>query len=110
MQALAWIVRIAILLVLVWFAVRNGQEVELRGLPDQSWKAPLIFVVLVAFVAGVIIGLTAWLPTVVRQRREVGRLRKAASTATATVAAAVPVAPAPEPTILPAVRPDSDGV
>ena len=77
MQALAWIVRIAILLVLVWFAVRNGQEVELRGLPEQSWKAPLIFVVLVAFVSGVLIGLTAWLPTVVRQRREVARLRKA---------------------------------
>jgi uncharacterized integral membrane protein len=77
MQALAWIVRIAILLVLVWFAVRNGQEVELRGLPEQSWKAPLIFVVVVAFVAGVVIGLLAWLPTIVRQRREVSRLRKA---------------------------------
>jgi lipopolysaccharide assembly protein A len=99
MQALAWIVRIAILLVLVWFAVRNGQEVELRGLPDQSWKAPLIFVVLLAFIAGVVIGLLAWLPTVVRQRREVGRLRKSAS-------APVPAAPAPAP-ILP---PDSHGV
>lgn len=99
MQALAWIVRIAILLVLVWFAVRNGQEVELRGLPDQSWKAPLIFVVLVAFVAGVVIGLMAWLPTVVRQRREVGRLRKSA-----VAAAAPPVPAAPPP------PPDSHGV
>lgn len=92
MQALAWIVRIAILLVLVWFAVRNGQEVELRGLPDQSWKAPLIFVVLVAFVSGVLIGLTAWLPTVVRQRREVARLRKSQAGAAAAVR---PQAPEP---------------
>jgi uncharacterized integral membrane protein len=90
MQAIAWILRLAVLLVLVWFAVRNGQEVELRGLPDQSWKAPLIFVVLVAFVTGVVIGLSAWLPTYVRQRREISRLRKASA-----VAAAVPV-PAPE--------------
>jgi lipopolysaccharide assembly protein A len=90
MQAIVWILRLAILLVLVWFAVRNGQEVELRGLPDQSWKAPLIFVVLVAFLTGVVIGLSAWLPTYVRQRREISRLRKAPS-----VTAAVPV-PAPE--------------
>jgi lipopolysaccharide assembly protein A len=73
---LAWLFRLAVLAVLVWFAVKNGQEVELFLLPGQSWKSPLIFVVLVAFVTGVLIGLTAWLPTVVRQRRELGRLRK----------------------------------
>ena len=78
MQALAWIFRIAIVLVLIWFAARNSQPVILHGLPEQTWQAPLVFVVLVAFVAGVVIGLLAWLPTVVRQRREVGRLRKAA--------------------------------
>ena len=93
MQALAWILRIAIVLVLVWFAVRNSQPVTLHGLPEQSWQAPLVFVVLVAFVAGVVIGLTAWLPTVVRQRREVARLRK--SLAAAPVAALVPQAGAP---------------
>lgn len=93
MQALAWILRIAIVLVLVWFAVRNSQPVTLHGLPEQSWQAPLVFVVLVAFVAGVVIGLTAWLPTVVRQRREVARLRK--SLAAAPVAAPVPQAGAP---------------
>ena len=79
--------------VLVWFAVRNSQPVTLHGLPEQSWQAPLVFVVLVAFVAGVVIGLTAWLPTVVRQRREVARLRK--SLAAAPVAAPVPQAGAP---------------
>jgi putative membrane protein len=98
MQALAWIIRIAIVLVLVWFAVRNSQPVTLHGLPEQSWQAPLVFVVLVAFVAGVVIGLTAWLPTVVRQRREVSRLKKAL--AAAPVPAPIPpagAAPAPPP-------------
>ena len=88
MQALAWIVRIAVVLVLVWFASRNSQPVTLHGLPDQSWQAPLVFVVLVAFVTGVVIGLLAWLPTVVRQRREMGRLRK-----TAPVPAVAPADP-----------------
>lgn len=77
MQALAWIVRIAIVIVLVWFAARNSQPVTLHGLPGEAWQAPLVFVVLVAFVAGVVIGLTAWLPTVFRQRREIGRLKRA---------------------------------
>lgn len=92
MQALAWIVRIAVVLVLVWFASRNSQPVTLHGLPEQSWQAPLVFVVLVAFVTGVVIGLLAWLPTVVRQRREVGRLRK--TLPVPAVAPADPGAPA----------------
>jgi uncharacterized integral membrane protein len=86
MQALAWIFRIAIVLVLIWFAVKNSQVVTLHGFPEQSWQAPLVFVVLVAFVSGVVIGLLAWLPTVVRQRRENGKLRK-------SLAAAVPASP-----------------
>jgi putative membrane protein len=77
MQSLVWILRLLIVVLLVWFAVKNGQEVELFGLPGQSWKAPLVFVLLVVFVAGVVIGLLAWVPTVVRQRREIGRLRRA---------------------------------
>jgi uncharacterized integral membrane protein len=71
--SLVWLFRFAIVLVLVWFAVKNAQPVTLHGLPDQTWQAPLVFVLLVVFVAGVVIGLLAWLPTVVRQRREMAR-------------------------------------
>jgi lipopolysaccharide assembly protein A len=47
-----------------------------------------VFVLLTVFVAGVVIGLLAWVPTVVRQRRELGRLRKSAmAQAVAPVAA-----------------------
>jgi uncharacterized integral membrane protein len=94
-QLLAWIVRLAVLAVLVWFAVKNGQEVELFLLPGQSWKYPLIFIVLVAFVAGVVIGLTAWLPTVVRHRREISRLRKAAPPVAVQGPASQPATPVP---------------
>jgi uncharacterized integral membrane protein len=96
MQALAWILRIAIVLVLVWFAARNSQPVTLNGLPEQSWQAPLVFVVLVAFVTGVVIGLLAWLPTVVRSRREIARLRRNPPLPAPPAAApAPPVAPRP---------------
>ena len=94
MQALLWILRLVIVLVLVWFAVKNAQQVEIFGLPGQSWQAPLVFVLLVVFIAGVIIGLLAWIPTVVRQRREIGRLRRAASQAPAGT-----VAPPQDPVV-----------
>ena len=103
MQALAWILRIAIVLVLVWFAVKNSQVVTLHGLPEQSWQAPLVFVVLVAFVAGVVIGLLAWVPTLVRQRREMARLRKSAP-------ATVPAPVASEPVAAPVLPPESHGI
>jgi uncharacterized integral membrane protein len=98
MQALVWILRFLIVVILVWFAVKNAQLIDVNGLPGQTWQAPLVFVLLVVFVAGVVIGLLAWIPTVVRQRREISRLRKAAATANAR--AAVPSLPpvAGEPT------------
>jgi|SRR6187549_272274 len=93
MQALVWILRLFIVLVLVWFAVKNAQQVDINGLPGQVWQAPLVFVLLVVFVAGVIIGLLAWVPTVIRQRREIGRLRRTA----AQPAAGTSVLPPQEP-------------
>src|SRR3954469_24875541 len=79
MQAVVWILRFVIVVILVWFAVKNSQVIELNGLPGQVWQAPLVFVLLIVFVAGMVIGLLAWVPTVVRQRREIGRLRKSVS-------------------------------
>ena len=100
MQALVWIVRLLVLLLIVWFATKNSHSVRINGLLDQSWEAPMVFVLLVIFVAGMVIGLLAWVPTVVRQRREIGRLRK-----TARQLAAMPAPPVvPEP---PAVPPPS---
>jgi putative membrane protein len=84
MQALVWILRLVIVLVLVWFAVKNTDPVMVKGLPEQSWQAPLVFVLLIAFVAGMVIGLLAWIPTIVRQRREVARLRKLEAVRAAT--------------------------
>ena len=79
MQTVVWIVRFLIVVILVWFAVKNSQDVTIKGFPGQSWEAPLVFVLLTVFVAGVVIGLLAWVPTIVRQRREIGRLKRAAA-------------------------------
>ena len=91
MQAFVWFIRLCIVLILVWFAVKNSQDVTIKGLPGQVWEAPLVFILLAVFIAGVVIGLLAWVPTVVRQRRELGRLRRGAAPQ------AAPVPPLPEP-------------
>lgn len=103
MQALAWFFRIAIVLVLAWFAVKNSHLVDLHGLPEQTAQAPLVLVVLVAFVVGVVIGLLAWLPTVVRQRREMAKLRR-------TIKAEAKRAQAQPPSPVPATPTDAHGV
>src|SRR5687768_11220342 len=63
MQALVWLLRLFIVAILIWFALKNSQLVDVNGLPGQVWQAPLVFVLLVAFVAGVVIGLLGWVPT-----------------------------------------------
>jgi len=98
MQAFVWILRFLIVLVLVWFAVKNAQPVTLNGFPGQSLEAPLVFVLLVVFIGGVVIGLLACIPTVVRQRREIGKLRR-------NVAQLTPVAPPPVSAATPPAEP-----
>lgn len=91
MQAFVWFIRLCIVLILVWFAVKNSQDVTIKGLPGQVWEAPLVFILLAVFIAGMVIGLLAWVPTVVRQRRELGRLRRGVAPLP------TPVPPLPEP-------------
>jgi putative membrane protein len=79
MRTAVLLLRTLILVFLVWFAAKNSDPVKLRGFLDQSWEAPLVFVLLIVFVAGVVLGLLAWVPTVVRQRREIARLKKSAT-------------------------------
>jgi len=77
MQAIVWIIRLLIVLLLVWFASKNADPVKIHGVLDQAWEAPLVFVLLVAFVAG---------------------LRK--STAQLAARPAPPVAPGTEPPVV----------
>jgi putative membrane protein len=93
MNTAVWILRVVIGIILVWFALKNAQLVKIYGIGEQWWEAPLVVMLLVVFVGGVLIGLLAWVPTVVRQRREIARLKKTAAPAPAMM----PPPPAVEP-------------
>jgi putative membrane protein len=75
MKILVWLLRLFILLVLVWFSVKNSEIVALHAYP-YSWQAPLVLVILAFFAGGVMLGLLASLGSIYRLKREVSGLKK----------------------------------
>lgn len=83
MNVLVWLLRGVVFIVLVALAAKNSDTVTVRFLFGAAWDLPLNFLMLVFFTVGAGIGATAALGTIVRQRRELGRLRKASWSADA---------------------------
>ena len=69
----AWLLLFILLLA---FAAKNTEPVALRFYFDLVWQAPLVLLLLAFFASGAALGLVATLGTVLRQRREVLRLRR----------------------------------
>jgi lipopolysaccharide assembly protein A len=76
MRILTWTIRIALFILLLAFAARNTEPATLRFYFDLAWQAPLVVLLLAFFAAGAVLGLLAALGAVLRQRREVSRLRR----------------------------------
>jgi uncharacterized integral membrane protein len=76
MRIVTWSVRFAAFLLLLAFAAKNADPVALRFFFDLTWELPLVALLVAFFAAGVLFGLAAALGTVLRQRREIGRLRR----------------------------------
>jgi putative membrane protein len=84
MKVLVWLVRGIVFIAVFGLAVKNSGPVDLRFYLDSAWQAPLSVVILAAFAAGVAVGLTATVAIVVRQGRELRRLRGRSGTTDAT--------------------------
>ena len=76
MRIVLWIVKLALFLVVLSFAVKNTDPVTVRYYLGSEWQAPLILVLLIAFCAGAAVGIMTALGRVYRQRREIGGLRR----------------------------------
>jgi len=75
MKVVLWLLRGIVFIALFGLAVKNSGLVELRFYLGESWQAPLSMVILIAFAAGAAVGLTATVATLMRQGRELRRLR-----------------------------------
>jgi len=76
MRYVMWILKFALFVLVLTFAVRNTELVTVRYLFDWEWQSPLIFVLLIAFGAGIALGLAAGLGRIFRQRREIAALNR----------------------------------
>ena len=74
MRSLIWIFRAAAFVLLLGFAIKNSGIVTLNFFFGLSWALPLVFVMLLFFVAGAAVGLVGTFATVLAQRRELARL------------------------------------
>ena len=69
---------LAVFLILLAFAAKNTEPVTLRFWFDSAWRAPLVALLVAFFAAGAALGLAAALATLLRQRREIARLKREA--------------------------------
>lgn len=76
MRYLLWIVKLAVFLVLLGFALKNTDPVTVRYYLGMEWEAPLIIVALAFFVAGIAIGMLASMTNLYKVRRQVFALKK----------------------------------
>ncbi len=76
MRIVIWIIKLALFVVVLTFAVKNTDPVTVRYYLGTEWQAPLILILLIAFCAGAAVGIMTALGRVYRQRREIGGLKK----------------------------------
>src|SRR5574337_1028612 len=76
MGVLRWIVTAIVFLALLFVALQNSQPVTVTVLSFYSWEAPLVFVILIAFAAGVALGLLSAALKVARLKRQLSRVHR----------------------------------
>lgn len=75
MRVLIWLLRGIVFVALFGLAIKNSALIELRLYFGSLWQAPLSLVILSSFAVGALVGATAGVATLIRQRREITRLR-----------------------------------
>ena len=75
MRYLNWLLRIALFVILLGFAVKNDQPVVLSYFFGYEWHASLVVVLLLFFAAGVGVGVASVLSKIFWQRREISKLK-----------------------------------
>jgi uncharacterized integral membrane protein len=95
MRILTWVARLLVFVLLLAFSAKNTDPVTLRFYFDLAWQAPLIALLLAFFAGGALLGVGAALAALLRQRREIHRLRREAGETERRGAQAGPTPPSP---------------
>ncbi|TAL79933.1 MAG: LapA family protein [Burkholderiaceae bacterium] len=77
MRYLVWVLRLLVFVLVLLFALKNTDPVNVHFYADRTIAGvPLIVVMLAAFVLGIVLTLLAVFPANWRRRREVRKLRR----------------------------------
>ncbi|MBP6776591.1 MAG: LapA family protein [Piscinibacter sp.] len=95
MRIFVWLFRGAIFFALFAFALNNQNVASVKWFFGYEWRAPMVFIVLGAFVLGCAFGVLAMLPSWWRHRR-VARRHRPEPALPPSAAAATPATPLPE--------------
>ncbi|MDR5171012.1 LapA family protein [Methylobacillus flagellatus] len=76
MRTLYTILGVLLFILLLGFAFKNAEPVELAYYLGYSWKAPLSLMLLITFFSGIIAGVIACLGSLIGQRRKLLALEK----------------------------------
>lgn len=98
MKYLLWLLKAAIFFTLFAFALNNQQDAIVHFFFGTYWQAPLVLVVLTAFVAGLIAGVLVMVPRWWMHRSTASKLSQSAAAPEAATADDHPTPPLP-PTI-----------
>jgi uncharacterized integral membrane protein len=76
MRYLVWLLRVALFVALLGFALKNDQPVTLRYFFGYGWNTSLVVVLLCFFAVGAAVGILAMLGSVLVQRRELASTKR----------------------------------
>lgn len=76
MRYISWFFQMLIFIILLGFALKNGQPVTLHYFFGYEWQSTLVVVLLLFFAVGAGLGILATLGIWFRQRREISRLKR----------------------------------
>jgi lipopolysaccharide assembly protein A len=93
MRIVTWTIRLLVFVLLVAFGAKNVEPVTLRFYFGLEMATPLILALFAAFAVGAFFGVVSLLGRVLRQRREIARLRSRTSPVEATPPAVSPPVP-----------------
>ncbi len=85
MRYLSGILKIALFVFLLGFAMKNSELVTLRYYFGYEWHLPLVLIILIFLAIGAALGVAACLGYLFRQRRELQKLRQSTSTPKASL-------------------------
>jgi putative membrane protein len=76
MKIISRVVAVILFVFFFGFALKNTDSVTLRLFWGYEFTAPLVMMLLIFFVAGIVLGICAMLPTLVRHIRDLSKHKK----------------------------------